>query len=277
MTTSETSQAARAALFRALHRGTVLVLPNAWDAGSAAVIEAAGAKAIATTSAGVSWTLGAPDGGGLDRQQMTDAVARIVQAVSVPVTADIESGYGPGCDDVTVTVRAILEAGAVGINLEDSPGTGDAPLHTISAQAERIAAARAAADAHGVDLFINVRTDVYLFEVGAPRDRLADVQTRCAAYAVAGADGLFVPGLLDLEIITLLAEGPLPINVMAGPGAPSIGELATAGAARVSIGSAITQSAYDLTSRAAKELLTNGTYRTLVNNIDYNSLNTLLS
>jgi 2-methylisocitrate lyase-like PEP mutase family enzyme len=276
MTTVETDQAGRAARFRAMHRGTVLVLPNAWDPGSAAVIEAAGAQAIATTSAGVSWANGASDAEGLDRQQMVAAIARIVRAVSVPVTADIEGGYGPDPEDVAATVRAVLAAGAVGINLEDAPGPDGTPLHPVDAQAQRIAAARAAAVAAGVDLFINARTDVYLRAVGAPDGRLADVKARAAAYADAGADGLFVPGILDLDVIAQLAEGPLPLNVMAGPGAPLVGELAGAGAARVSVGASIAQAAYRCAARAATELLTDGTYDALAQGIDYGNLNALL-
>ncbi|MEQ4720515.1 isocitrate lyase/phosphoenolpyruvate mutase family protein [Nonomuraea sp. B19D2] len=272
MTPTTITQAAR---FRALHRGTVLVLPNAWDAASAALIEAAGAQAIATTSAGVSWANGAPDAHGLSRQQMVAAVARIVSAVTVPVTADIEGGYGPGPDDVAATVRAVIEAGAVGVNLEDSPGPDGAPLLSPEDQARRIAAARAAAESAGVDLFVNARTDVYLFGVGAPGDRLADVETRARVYADAGADGLFVPGLLDLDAITRLAGGPLPLNVMAGPGAPPVGELAAAGVARVSVGSAIAQSAYGYAARAASELLGGGTYTALANGLDYGALNTV--
>ncbi|HEX6524513.1 MAG TPA: isocitrate lyase/phosphoenolpyruvate mutase family protein [Streptosporangiaceae bacterium] len=274
---ANTDQAERATRFRALHRGAVLVLPNAWDAASAALIEAAGAAAIATTSAGVSWAMGAPDGHGLGRQCMTEAVTRIVRAVSVPVSADIEGGYGPGASDVSDTVRAVIEAGAVGINLEDSPGADGEPLLAVSAQAERIAAARAAADSAGVDLFINARTDVYLLGVGDPGHRPGDVRARAQAYADAGADGLFVPGLIDLGTIAALASGPLALNVMAGPGAPAVRELAAAGVARVSVGSAIAQSAYQVASRAAAELLSTGTYQRLIDAIGFGDLNKLLT
>ncbi|WP_327580507.1 isocitrate lyase/phosphoenolpyruvate mutase family protein [Nonomuraea sp. NBC_00507] len=259
----------QAALFRALHHGgAVLVLPNAWDAASAAVIEGAGAQAIATTSAGVSWANGAPDAHGLSRERMAAAVGRIVAAVSVPVTADIEGGYG----DVAATVRAVIEAGAVGVNLEDS---GGAPLLSPKDQARRIAEAREAADAAGVDVFINARTDVYL--AGIPGDQPAEVEERARVYADAGADGLFVPGLLDLDAIARLAGGPLPLNVMAGPGAPAVAELAAAGVTRVSVGSAIAQSAYACAARAAAELLGAGTYDTLADGLDYGGLNAALS
>ncbi len=256
-----------AARFRALHHGAALVLPNAWDAASAALVEAAGAQAIATTSAGVSWANGAPDGSGLGREAMAGAVARIVAAVRVPVTADIEGGYG----DVAATVRAVIQAGAVGVNLEDSPGS---PLLPAAEQAARIAAARAAADAEGVDLFVNARTDVYL--AGVPGDQVAEVEERARVYAEAGADGLFVPGLLDLDVIARLAKGPLPLNVMAGPGAPPVAELAAAGVARVSVGSAIAQSAYAVAARAAAELLGDGTYGTLADGLTYGTLNDTL-
>jgi 2-methylisocitrate lyase-like PEP mutase family enzyme len=275
--TPENDQASRAARFRDLHRGTVLVLPNAWDAGSACVIEAAGALAIATTSAGVSWALGAPDSQGLNRQQMVSAIGQIVQAVSVPVSADVENAYGPELDDVIATVRGIVEAGAVGINLEDSPGRDSSTLFTAREQAQRITVARTAADASGTDLFINARTDVYLLGVGNPEDRLANVQARAEAYADAGADGLFVPGLVDPGVIARIAEGPLPLNVMAGPGAPPVSELAAVGVARVSVGSAIAQAAYALISRATSELLTDGSYEALIDNLDYSDLNRLMS
>ncbi|WP_431907568.1 isocitrate lyase/PEP mutase family protein [Nonomuraea jabiensis] len=278
MTPTTVTQAAR---FRDLHEGTVLVLPNAWDAASAALIEAAGAQAIATTSAGVSWANGAPDAEGLGRERMVAAVSAIVAAVTVPVTADIEGGYG----DVAGTVHAVIEAGAVGVNLEDSPGLDGAPLLPPADQARRIAAARAAADAAGVELFVNARTDVYL--AGARGDRLAEVveerarlyaevEERARVYAEAGADGLFVPGLLDLDAITRLAGGPLPLNVMAGPGAPPVDRLAAAGVARVSVGSAIAQAAYACAARAAAELLDGGTYATLADGLDYGGLNALL-
>jgi 2-methylisocitrate lyase-like PEP mutase family enzyme len=270
-------QVAAAARFRELHTGAVLVLPNAWDAASAALIEAAGARAIASTSAGVSWALGTHDRQGLDRRQMAGAVARIVQSVRVPVTADIERGYGREPSDVAETVKAIIDAGAVGINLEDSPGSDGQPLESASAQAGRIAAARDAAEASGIDLFINARTDVYLRRVGEPASRVQNVKQRQRIYADAGADGLFVPGLIDLDIIRELALGSLPLNLLAGPGAPSIAELGRAGASRISVGPAIAQAAYQLVSRSAAELLTTGTYQCLVDAMDYDALDTLMS
>ncbi|TCC20103.1 isocitrate lyase/PEP mutase family protein [Kribbella speibonae] len=234
--------------FRDLHKQPPLVLPNAWDAGSARAIEAAGATAIATTSAGVAWAAGVDDAGGLNRKSAIAALRAICAAVSVPVTADIEAGYG----DVAATVAGVIEAGAVGINLEDSTARVlDDPL----VHAERIKAARAAA---GIDLVINARTDTHLFG-----DRTGTVK-RAKIYADAGADLLFVPGVVDAPTIAeLVRESPLPLNVMVGPGAPTVAELADLGVVRISIGPAITSAAYDLATAAAKELLTSGTYTTL--------------
>jgi 2-methylisocitrate lyase-like PEP mutase family enzyme len=219
----EAIQKLKAQSLRALHDGGVLILPNAWDAGSAALIARAGAKAIATTSGGIAWSLGRPDGQRLTRAEMIEQVRRIVAAVDIPVTADVEGGYGPGPDAVEATIEAVVAAGAAGVNIEDSRAPGG-PLFAATAQAERVRAARSAADrARLPDLLINVRTDVFLYRVGAPEGRLEDVLLRSSAYAEAGADSLFVPGLADLDIVTSLVQmSPLPINMMAGPGAPTI-------------------------------------------------------
>ena len=189
------SQRDQATYFRQLHAQRPLVLPNAWDAASARVIERAGALAIATTSAGISWACGRGDGQKLRREEMMRAVRNIVRAVAVPVTADVEGGYGDGsAHDVAETVRAVLEAGAVGINLEDSPGRDGEPLLAPEAHAERIRAAREAARAAGGDLFINTRTDVYLAQAGATGTRVEEVARRANLYRTAGADALRTSG-----------------------------------------------------------------------------------
>jgi 2-methylisocitrate lyase-like PEP mutase family enzyme len=258
----EMSQADRAAHFRRLHETRPLVLPNAWDAASARVIELAGAPAIASTSAGVSWALGRTDGQKLDREDMIEAISRMVQAVTVPVTADIEGGYGSGSiSDVAETVRAVMGVGAVGINLEDSPGSNGQVLLSPERQAERIHAARAAARSAGVDLVINARTDVYLLEAAPPEARFDETVRRAKVYRAAGADCLFVPGVIDADTIGALVraiDGPL--NIMAGPGAPNTKQLGQLGVARVSVGPAITLAALAITQRAARELLERGTY-----------------
>lgn len=274
----EISQQEKAATFRALHEGPVLVLPNAWDAGSAAMIARAGAKAIATTSGGVAWSRGRGDGQELTRDEMADVVRRIAAAVDVPVTADVEGGYGPSPDDVALTVSATIDAGAVGVNIEDSKA-GGGPLFEIAEQVERLRAARVAAERAGLpELMINVRTDVFLFQIGAEAGRLDDVLTRAAAYAEAGADSLFVPGVVDLATVASLVQGTsLPLNVMAGPGAPSTGEFEAAGVRRVSVGTGVAQAAYTLAERAAVELLAKGTYTELDGAADFGAVNALLA
>ncbi|KXK62427.1 3-methyl-2-oxobutanoate hydroxymethyltransferase [Micromonospora rosaria] len=275
---TDQSQVEKARTLRALHEAPVLVLPNAWDAASAALVVQAGAAAVATTSGGVAWSLGRTDGEGLTRAEMTEAVRRIAAAVRVPVTADIEGGYGPGPEDVAATVRAVVEAGAVGINLEDSRAS-DGTLYPTSVQVQRIEAARnAAAEAGLPDLFVNLRTDVYLFGIGAPDGRLEDVQARADQYAKAGADGLFVPGLLDLDVLaSLTASTSLPVNAMAGAGGPSVAELVGVGVRRISVGTGIAEAAYGLAQRAARELLETGTYRSLDRAASYADLNGLFT
>ncbi|NUT48010.1 MAG: isocitrate lyase/phosphoenolpyruvate mutase family protein [Saccharothrix sp.] len=264
----------KADLLRALHADGVLVLPNAWDAGSAALVARAGAKAVATTSGGVSWALGRPDGQSLSRDEMVEQVRLIAAAVDVPVTADVEGGYGEAPEDVAATVEAVVAAGAVGVNIEDSKGFG-VPLFTAEEQAARLRAAREAADRAGLpELVLNIRTDVFLFQVGEPEGRLADVLARAAVYAEAGADCLFVPGLVDLDVLKeLVAASPLPVNVMAGPGAPSVAEFEAVGVRRVSLGTAVTQAAYSVAHRAAEEVLTKGTYTELDGALDFGAVN----
>jgi 2-methylisocitrate lyase-like PEP mutase family enzyme len=239
--------------FRERHlTGAPLVLPNAWDAASARIVERAGAEAVATTSAGVAWSLGVPDGDRLGVDEAVAAIARIVRAVDVPVTADIESGYG----DVAATVRRVRDAGVVGINIEDG----------LVAAPERIAAARAA----GGDLFVNARIDTFLFSAGGVDETVARAKT----YVDAGADGVFVPGVYEPEVIAeLVSRIPAPVNVMAGAGAPSVAELAALGVRRVSVGQAIAVAAYSLVAAAATEILTDGTYGRTDAALTYGDLN----
>ncbi|MFJ1759105.1 isocitrate lyase/phosphoenolpyruvate mutase family protein [Amycolatopsis sp. NPDC088138] len=260
-------QLARAKTFAASHRrGDPLLLPNAWDVASAVAIAGAGATAIATTSAGVAWSLGVPDGAGLGAERAAAVVARLCAAVDVPVSADIEGGY----DDVAETTTAVVRAGAVGVNLEDRSGTG---VFAEAAQAERLAAARAAAEALGIPVWLNARTDLYLTGAGG----LEEAQRRSEVFAAAGADSLFVPGLTDPAAIAELAAGPLPVAVMVWAGAPSVAELAAAGAVRISLGSAIAQAAYAVAARATAELLGAGTYDATADGIPYGDLNAALT
>jgi len=263
-----------AELFASLHkRGDPLLLANAWDVASAVAIEAAGAKAIATTSAGVAWSLGVPDAADLGADRVAEVIGRIAAAVSVPVSADIEAGYGDTPDAVAATVAAVVRAGAVGVNLEDRrPGSS---LFDPAEQADRLAAARACVAE--VPIWINARTDVFLS--GAYPGTSAGVAAalkRAEAYAAAGADSLFVPGLVDLAAIAELAAGPLPVAVMVWPGAPAAADLAAAGVVRISLGAAIAQAAYGVAARAAAELLTSGTYDSSANGFEYGAMNDAL-
>lgn len=252
-----------AQLFRSLHdKSAPLLLPNAWDAASARISEAAGARAIATTSAGVAWSLGVPDGGYLTSDLVAGVVARIVAAVNIPVTADIENGYA----NVADTVAAVVAAGAVGVNIED----GALPPEE---HCERIQTARKTAD-----LFINARIDTYLRGLGEPSTRLDATVERATACIAAGADGIFVPGVTDPEIVSeLAARIDAPLNIMAGPGAPTVGELAGLGVARISLGSAIAQAAYAIVQQSTVELLASGTYTSVREPLDYGTLNGLFA
>ncbi|MFC3573937.1 isocitrate lyase/phosphoenolpyruvate mutase family protein [Streptomyces yaanensis] len=265
----------QALAFRALHvPGRPLVLPNAWDTASARLVEEAGAAAVATTSAGLAWVLGTADGDRLSGGDALAAVARIADAVAVPVSADIETGYADDATGVGDTIRAVLAAGAVGVNIEDGLYGDGAPLRPVAEQATRIAVAREAADAAGVPLFVNARIDTYLRGAGG----LDDTLERAAAFLAAGADGVFVPGVVDPVTVKALAEGlEGPLNVLVGPGAPTVAELAALGVARVSAGSAVAEAVHGLVHRAARELLGAGTYGALAGGLDYGNLNGLMS
>jgi 2-methylisocitrate lyase-like PEP mutase family enzyme len=269
------TQSDRAAYLRQLHKNRPLVLPNAWDPSSARVIELAGAPAIATTSAGVSWSWGRSDGQKLSRDEMIQAIRYIVQTVAVPVTADIEGGYGNGSTrDVAETVKAVIAIGAAGINLEDSPGHDGQVLLPPDVQAERIRAAREAAQAVKGDLVINARTDVYLFRVGASKTRFDATVERANKYLAAGADCAFVPGVIDVDTIAALVEAiDGPLNIMAMPGAPSVSQLGKLGVARVSVGPAIAQAALATTRRVALQLLEVGTYDALGDGVPFSEVN----
>ncbi|MEV5988820.1 isocitrate lyase/phosphoenolpyruvate mutase family protein [Streptomyces sp. NPDC052051] len=267
-----TEQMANARLFRSLHTpAEPLALANAWDVASARVIEAAGAPAIATTSAGVAWSLGSPDGDALGREQALELISRITAAVAVPVTADIEGGYGQDAADVAATVAGVIAAGAVGVNIEDGTRHPDE-------LAKRLAVARQTADREGVDLFLNARIDTYLFGLGEADTRLEETLSRARRYVDAGADGIFVPGVTDTTVIETLAKGiSVPLNVMAAPGAPTVAELGALGVARVSLGPGVAQAAYAAARRAARELFDTGAYDSLTDGIAFPELNALLS
>ena len=252
MTTGPSTDKAAALL--ALHAGPGFVLPNAWDAGSARVLEQVGFPAIATTSAGIAWSCGVPDGGGLDRDTMLEYVGRIVAAVGVPVTADLEAGYGATPDDVGRTVARAAELGAVGGNIEDA---GRGGLFGVDVAVDRLAAARAAAPSG--TFVLNARTDTYF--AGTTGDPFAETVERAVRYVDAGADCVFVPGVVDEDTIRRLAAAiPAPLNVVAGLAnvidAPTLFSL---GVTRVSLGGSLARAALSTLERAGRELLDSGT------------------
>lgn len=245
-------------------KGGGLLLPNAWDVLSARLFEEAGFAALGTTSAGIAFALGYPDGERIKREEMMQVIRRIVAAVQVPVTADIEAGYGPGAEDVAQTVRDVIAAGVAGVNLEDSTGNADRPLYELEAQMARLAAARQEAKQASLSLVINARIDTYLFEVGEEATRLEETLRRARAYLEAGADSIFVPGVVEPDMIqTLVNEIPGPLNIMVAPGAPSVPVLRELGVARISIGAAATLATMGLLRDIAHELLAKGTYEDL--------------
>jgi 2-methylisocitrate lyase-like PEP mutase family enzyme len=261
----------RAARFKALNDAGGLRLPNAWDPASARLFQAAGFPAVGTTSAGIAFARGMLDGEVISRDAMMCEIAAIAAAVDVPVTADIEAGYGPSPADVAATVDATLDAGAVGINLEDNmnrpPAAVDAtsPLFTIEQQAARIAAARAAAERRGIALVINARTDPFLMGLGTDdEERLAMSIERGRAYLRAGADLVFIPVLVDPAQVRRAADAiGGPISVMALPGAPSADAWFAAGAARVSLGAMAMMAALGVIRDIAAEFRDAGTWTSI--------------
>jgi 2-methylisocitrate lyase-like PEP mutase family enzyme len=260
-----TAQGRKAEELRRLHSGArVLVLPNAWDVASARVLEELGFPAIATTSAGVAFALGCPDGQRVSRDEMLEVVARIASAVRVPVTADMEAGYGLTPKDMAETAKAIVTAGAVGLNLEDVTGdTESSPVDT-ALQVEKIGAIREASAALGVSLVINARTDVYLMPIGPEATRFERTVERLRAYRAAGADCVFAPGVKERDLIEKLVKAvAAPMNILVTPGCPSIPELQKIGVARASVGSGVMRSTLGLVRRIGKELQAAGTYSAL--------------
>lgn len=256
------AQRRKAERLRELHQGPrILVVGSVWDAASARIFERAGFAALATSSAGVAYTLGRPDGEQVPAADMVAAVGRIAAAVEVPVSADMEAGYGGSPADAVASCRAVLEAGAVGVNLEDAAADAPGTLVSAAAHAAKIAAVRGMGDAFGVPLVVNARTDVFLLKVGAESGRLAEATARLRAYRDAGADCLFAPGVVDAATIRALVAGVgAPLNILATPGCPSVAELEALGVRRMSQGSGPARAVLALTQRIAQELAQSGTY-----------------
>jgi 2-methylisocitrate lyase-like PEP mutase family enzyme len=273
-----TQQDLKAKRFRSLHHlSNTLLLPNAWDVASARILEEAGFTAVATTSAGIAFAFGYPDGQKITREEMLGVVARIASAVKLPVTADVEAGYGDRPEDAAKTARRVIEAGAVGMNLEDGTHDPDHPLAPLSLQLEKIAAVREEAASAKVSVVLNARTDVYLAQAGPDEKRYDEALGRLSSFRDAGADCVFVPGLGDRATIQrLAAELACPLNILAGPGFPTITELEQLGVSRVSLGSAPMRATLGLVQRIAQELKATGTYGTLDGSMSYADVNRLL-
>jgi 2-methylisocitrate lyase-like PEP mutase family enzyme len=250
-------QAEKAEKFRKLHHGPhLLLLPNAWDVASARILEECGHPAIATSSAAVAYSLGYPDGQRISRNEMLEVVGRIARAVRIPVTADLEAGYGTTVKDMAETVKAAIEAGAIGMNLEDVTGDDETSQVAIPLQAEKISAIRETAKSLGVPFVLNARTDIYLMPIGEEPTRFERTIERLRAYRDAGADCLFAPGIYDRDTIAKLVKTvEAPLNILANPACPPLAELEKIGVARVSAGSGLMRAAMGTVQRIGKELL----------------------
>jgi len=267
----------KAMVLRKLHHQPLpLVFVNVWDGASARIIESLDFPAIATTSAGIAYVDAFPDGQAISREGMLAHVKTIANVVEVPVTADLEGGYGPTVDDAVATLRGAIAAGAVGMNFEDST-SADAPLMPVEAQAERIRAMRAAAAELGVPFVINARTDVY-HVTGSNEARFAETVARAKAYLEAGADCIFVPFIAEAELIGRLAAAiPGPMNVLATGASPDVATLTRLGVKRISLGSAPAAHLLAAFRRAALEVRDKGTYGFAADRISHPDLNALLS
>jgi 2-methylisocitrate lyase-like PEP mutase family enzyme len=268
----------KAERLRKLHvPGKPLVLPNAWDAGSAKIIAAEGFPAIATTSAGVAFAYGVPDGEAISRGDMLHACRRIAAAVSVPVTADVEAGYGPEPKNVAYTVMELLGAGVVGGNFEDSSDALDGgKLFDLKLATERIAAGRKAAEDAGVHFVINGRTDA-LMRIKDPAAAFDETVKRLNAYRKAGADCLFAPFTADPGVIGRLVKAvDGPLNIILQP-TITVPEMAKLGVARISLGGHLARAAFAVARRAARELKEQGTAQFAKEGLDYRELQRLMA
>ncbi|PYU14495.1 MAG: isocitrate lyase/phosphoenolpyruvate mutase family protein [Acidobacteria bacterium] len=250
-------QAQKAEQFRKLHHGPrLLFLPNAWDVVSARILEECGHPAIATSSAAVAFSLGYPDGQHISRDEMLEVAGRIARAVEIPVTADLEAGYGTTVKDMVETVKAAIAAGVIGMNLEDITGDDESSFVDLPLQVEKIRAICETAKSLGVSFVLNARTDIYLMPIGPEATRFERTVERLRAYRDAGATCLFAPGLYHRETIAKLVKAvEAPINILANPACPPMAELENIGVARVTAGSGIMRAALGLVRRIGKDML----------------------
>jgi 2-methylisocitrate lyase-like PEP mutase family enzyme len=274
------AQAEKAEKLRKLHHGPrILALPNAWDVVSARILEELGYPAIATSSAAVAFSLGYPDGQRISRGEMLEVVTRIAHAVKIPVTADMESGYGLSPEEIAETTKQLVASGAVGLNFEDITGDDESSHVELSLQVKKIRAIRDTSATLGVPLVINARTDVYLMPIGPAATRFERTVERLRAYREAGADCLFAPGICDREIIAKLIKAlGAPLNILVSQGCPSLDELEKMGVARASAGSSAMRAAMGAFQRVAKDWLAHGSYDSLQQvTIPYPELNLMMA
>ncbi len=272
------SQVEKAEEFRSLHHTKrLLVLPNAWDVPSARVFEDAGFPAIATSSAALSVSLGYPDGEKIDKDELFAVVRKIAGILTIPLSADIEAGFGASIEQLSDTIRRVIESGAIGVNVEDISDFEKKSLVPIEKQVERLKAVRRIADSMGVPLVINARTDAYRFGAGDEKSKLEETIRREKAYEAAGADCLYPMGLTDKETIaTFVKAVNKPVNIMARKGAPTISELEKIGVKRLSLGPGPMYASVGLLRRIAQELKQNESYESLLAGaITFDELNAL--
>ncbi|MDF2036298.1 isocitrate lyase/phosphoenolpyruvate mutase family protein [Cytobacillus oceanisediminis] len=260
-------QSLKAETFRRLHQqSSTFVLPNAWDVISAKMFEECGFKAIGTTSAGIAASLGYLDGQSIPLRKMVETIENIAKSVKVPVSADIEAGYGQTVEEVLETVKAVVSAGAIGINLEDGTGDPKRPIFETSSQVEKIAAIKELSESRNMPLFINARTDLYWLNIGDSSTRLQEAVKRGKAYQDAGADCIFIPGLTDRKIIKMIREEiSCPINLLVDPEMPSISELSEIGIERLSCGSVPFRATLTYLRTISEEIVNRQTFHHMTN------------
>lgn len=259
-------QSAKAEKFKSLH-SKLFVLPNAWDAMSARMFEHCGFAAIGTTSAGIAFSNGYEDRK-MPFETTVAAIKRIAQSVDCPVSADIEDGYGQSVEEVIDSVRHVIMAGAVGINIEDSTMLTEDPLYDISIQQAKITAIKEFAETIGIPIFINARTDIYWMNIGDPESQLSETIKRARAYQDAGADCVFIPGISNIDIIRTIRNSiSCPINLLAGPCLPSLSILSDIGINRVSCGSGPYRATVTLLKKIGEEIMNHGTFHHMTSDV----------
>ncbi len=271
------TQGEKAEEFRRLHHQTrPLILPNAWDVPSARIFEEAGFPAVATSSAGLMVSQGYPDGEQIPKRELAAVVGRIAKTLTIPLSADVVAGFGRGPGAVAATVKMVVEAGAVGINLEDFDPLGER-LFPVKAQVRKIQTIRELGRSMGVPLVINARTDALWKTAGTPDQLLQEAIRRSVAYRDAGADCVYPMRLTEASTIATFVEAVgCPVNVMIRKGLPSVPELEKLGVKRVSFGPGASYAAMGLLKRISQEILTRGTFDSLIEGaITFDELNQL--